>query len=163
MDITKEKREEEGMSGKLKISEKKGGDRTDIENSEKSKRKKRSEPSLDKLNPKYMKITLPLSQSDDHIFSKLSILSQDDFKIAERKKTKIIPEPLVTAPEVTQDQDDMEKDDKVSSIIEGSKQRSVCVTPLLSLKTPPKYINKRDYKGDTHDKTLDSRTKDTDV
>ena len=57
----------------------------------------------------------------------------------------------------------MEKDDKVSSSIEGSKQRSVCVTPLLSLKTPPKYINKQDYKGDTHDKTLDSSTKDTNV
>ena len=49
----------------------------------------------------------------------------------------------------------MEKGDKVGSSIEGSKQTSVCVTPLLSLKTPPKYINKRDYKGDTHDKTLD--------
>ena len=36
------------------------------------------------------------------------------------------------------------------------------VFPLLSLKTPPKYINKQDYKGDTHNKTLDSRTKDTD-
>ena len=57
----------------------------------------------------------------------------------------------------------MEKVDKVGSSIEGSTQTSVCVTPLLSLKTPPKYINKRDYKGDTHDKTLDSSTKDTDV
>ena len=66
-------------------------------------------------------------------------------------------------PEVTQDPYDMEKGDKVGSIVEGSKKTSVCVTPLLSLKTPPKYINKRDYKGDTHDKTLDSSTKDTDV
>ena len=57
----------------------------------------------------------------------------------------------------------MGKDDKFDSSIEGSKQRSVCVTPLLSLKTPPKYINKRDYKGDTHDKTLYSSTKDTNV
>ena len=57
----------------------------------------------------------------------------------------------------------MEKGDTVGSSIEGSKQTSLCVTPLLSLKTPPKYINKRDYKDDTHDKTLDSRTKDTDV
>ena len=79
------------------------------------------------------------------------------------KKTKIIPGPLVKAPKVTQDQDEMEKDDKVSSSIEGSKQTSVCVTPLLSLKNPPRYINKRDYKGDTHDKTLDSSTKDTNV
>ena len=57
----------------------------------------------------------------------------------------------------------MGKYDKVGSSIEGSKQRSVYVTPLLSLKTPPKYINKQDYKGDTHDKTLDSSTKDINI
>ena len=57
----------------------------------------------------------------------------------------------------------MEKDDKVSSSIEGSKQRSVCVTPHISLKTPPPFNNKRDYKCDTHDKKLDSNTKDTNV
>ena len=79
------------------------------------------------------------------------------------KKTKIIPGPLVKAPKVTQDQDDMERDDKVSSSIEWSKQTSVCVTPHLLLKTPPKFKNKRDYIGDTHDKTLDSSTKDTNV
>ena len=65
-------------------------------------------------------------------------------KITKKKKTKTIPEPLVTAPEVTQDPDDMEKGDKVGSSIERSKKTSVCVTPLLSLKTPPQYINKRD-------------------
>ena len=53
MDITEEIREEESMSGKIKITEnKKGGDTTDTENSEKYKSKKRSESSLDKLNPK---------------------------------------------------------------------------------------------------------------
>ena len=96
------------MSGNIKITEnKKVGDTTDTENSEKSKSKKISEPSLDKLNPKDMKITLPLPKSDDQSFSKLSILSQNDFKIPKRKKTKTITENLVTAPEVTQDQDDM--------------------------------------------------------
>ena len=110
-----------------------------------------------------MTLTLPLSQSDDHILSNISKLSQDDFKIPKREKTKIIPEPLVTAPEVTQDQDDMKKGDKVGSSIEVSKKTLVCVTPPLSLKTPPKYINKRDYKGNTHDKKLDSSTKDNDV
>ena len=55
------------------------------------------------------------------------------------------------------------KDDKVSSSIEGSKQTSVCVTTHLILKTPPKFKNKRDYIGDTHDKTPDSSTKDTNV
>ena len=57
----------------------------------------------------------------------------------------------------------MEKYDKVSSSIEGSKQTSVCLTPHLLLKTPPKFNNKRDYKGDTHDKTLDSSKKDTNI
>ena len=57
----------------------------------------------------------------------------------------------------------MEKDDKVSISVEGSKHTSVCVTPHPLLKNPPKYINKRDYKGDTHDETPDSSTKDTNI
>ena len=56
----------------------------------------------------------------------------------------------------------MEKGDKVGSSIEGSKKTSVCVTPHPSLKTPPPYDNKRDYKGDTLDKKLDSHTHDSD-
>ena len=57
----------------------------------------------------------------------------------------------------------MEKDDKVRSSIEGSKQTSVCVNPHLLLKTPPTFNNTRDYIGDTHDKTLDSSTKYTNI
>ena len=52
-----------------------------------------------------------------------------------------IPEPLVTAHEVTQYPDDMERGDKVGSSIEGYKMTSVCVTPNPSLKTPPPYNN----------------------
>ena len=52
---------------------------------------------------------------------------------------------------------------KLAVAHEGSKKASVCVTPLLSLNNPPKYINERDYKVDTLDKTQDSHTKDTDV
>ena len=66
-----------------------------------------------------MKITLPLSKIDDHSFSNMSILSQEDYKIHKKKKTRTIPEPLVTAPELTQDPDKMEKGDKVGSSIEG--------------------------------------------
>ena len=89
------------MSVKTKTTEnKKGGDTTDTEISEKSKSKKRSEPSLDQINRRKSKIPLPSSKSDD-----------------------LIPKTLVTAHEVTQDQDDMEKDDKVSCTFEGSKQR----------------------------------------
>ena len=57
----------------------------------------------------------------------------------------------------------MEKDDKVSSSVERSKQGSVCVTPHSLLKTPPPFDNKRYYKGDTHDETPDSGTKYTNV
>ena len=120
MDITEEIREEVTISGNIKITENKtGGDSTKTENSKKSKSNKRSEPSLDKPNPKDMKITLPLSKSDDRSFSNISRLSQEYYKIPQKKKTKTILEPLVTAPEVTQDQDDMEKGDKVGSSIEG--------------------------------------------
>ena len=54
---------EEAMSEKLKIVEnKKGGDTTDTEISEKSKSKKRSEPSLDQLNRRSVS-GLPISSS----------------------------------------------------------------------------------------------------
>ena len=78
-----------------------------------------------------MKITLPLSKSDENSLSNMSRLSQEDYKIPNKKKSKTIPEPLVTAPEATQYPDDMEKGDKVGSSIEGSKNTSVCVTQLL--------------------------------
>ena len=108
------------MNGKLKITENtKVGDTTDTDTSEKSKSKKRSEPSLDKPNTKDMKIKLPLLKSDDHSFSNMSRLLQEDFKIPKKKKTKTILEPTVTSPEVTQYPDDMEKGDKVGSGIEG--------------------------------------------
>ena len=79
---------------------------------------------MDKPNTKDMKITLPLSKSDENRFSKMSRLSHEDDKIPKKKKPKKILEPLVNAPEVTQDPDDMEKGDKVGSSIEGSKKTS---------------------------------------
>ena len=69
----------------------------------------------------------------------MSTLSHKDDKILKNKKPKEIPEPILTAHEVTQDPDDMEKGDKVVSRIEGSKKTSVCVTPHPSLKTPSPY------------------------
>ena len=65
MDLTEEIREEVTMRGNIKITENKtGDDSTETENSDKSRSNKRSEPLLDKPNPKYMKITLPLSKRD---------------------------------------------------------------------------------------------------
>ena len=110
-----------------------------------------------------MKITLPSSKSDDRSLSSMSKCSHEIEKIPRRKKSKIIPGPLVKAPKVTQDQYDKETDDKVSSSVEGSKHTSVCVTPHPLLKTPHPFDNKRDYKGDTHDEKPDSSTKDTNV
>ena len=88
MDKTEEIREEEAMSGKLKITDnKKGGDTTDTETQEKSRSKKISESSLDKVDPKDMKITLPSSKSDDHRLSSMSKFSHKYDKIP-RKKNK---------------------------------------------------------------------------
>ena len=77
---------------------------------------------MDKPNPKDSKITLPLSKSNDHIFSNMSRLSQEDYKIPKKKKTKTITEPLVTAPEVTQCPDDMEKLIKLAVALKGKKR-----------------------------------------
>ena len=65
--------------------------------------------------------------------------------IPKKKEPRKIPEPLVTAPDVTQDPDGMEKGDNVGIRIEKSKKISVCVTPHASLKTQLPYNNKRDY------------------
>ena len=62
-----------------------------------------SESSLDKVDPKYMKITLPSSKSDDHSLSSMSKYSHKTDRIPRRKQSKIIPGPLVKAPKVTQD------------------------------------------------------------
>ena len=57
------------MAGNLKKSENiTGDDSTETEKSEKTTSKKISEPSSDKPNPKDMKITLPLSKSDEKSF-----------------------------------------------------------------------------------------------
>ena len=50
----------------------------------------------------------------------------------------------------------MDKDNKVSSSVEGTRLTTIHVTPHPSLDTPPKFDNKWDYKGDTHDETPDS-------
>ena len=77
------------MSGKLKITQnKKGGDTTDTDTPEKYKSKKISESSLDKDDPKDMKITLPSSKSDDSSLSSMSKCSHETDRIPRRKKQK---------------------------------------------------------------------------
>ena len=90
MYLTEEIIEEMKMSGNLKkvLENKTGDDSTETENSEKIISKKRSEPSSDKPNPKYMKIALPLSNSDENSFSNMSRLSHEDVKIPKKKKPK---------------------------------------------------------------------------
>ena len=51
-----------------KLENKTGDDSTETEKSDKAISKKISEPSSDKPNPKHMKITLPLSKSDEKSF-----------------------------------------------------------------------------------------------
>ena len=50
----------------------------------------------------------------------------------------------------------MDKDNKVSGSVEGTRLTYVCVSPHPLLDTPPKFDNKQYYKGDTHDETPDS-------
>ena len=86
MDLTEEIREEITMGGnKIKSDNKTGGDSTETEKSEKTIRKKISEPSSDKPNPKDMKITLPLSKSDKKSFSSMS---QEDDRIPRKPSKK---------------------------------------------------------------------------
>ena len=54
-----------------------------------------------------MKITLTVPKSDEKRFSIMSRLSHEDEKIPKKKKPKEIPEPLVTAHEVTQYPDEI--------------------------------------------------------
>ena len=56
---------------------------------------------------------------------------------------------------ITQDQDNISKETKVGSSVEGTK--------IPSILTPPPYKNKKDYKGGTNDKTRDSHTRETSV
>ena len=73
MNIVKYIIEENAMSGVLKITEKTGGgDTIDTESPEKSKSKKISESSLDQVDPKNMKIKLPLSKIDERSMSSMS-------------------------------------------------------------------------------------------
>ena len=57
----------------------------------------------------------------------------------------------------------MDKDNKVSSSVEETRQTSVRISPHPLLDTPPKFDNKREYKGDTHDETPDSSKEYTNV
>ena len=84
-------------------------------------------------------------------------------KVYLEKKSRTIPGPSVKALKVTQDEYETDKDNKVSSSVEGSRQKSVCISPYPLLNTPPPFDNKRDYKGDTHDESPDSSTKYTNV
>ena len=75
------------MTANLKITENTiRSDTTDPDTPEKSKSKKISESLLDKDNPKDMKITLPLSKSDDRSLSSMSKYSHETDIIPRRKE-----------------------------------------------------------------------------
>ena len=93
MDIVEEIIEEEAMSGKLKITENtKGGNTTDTDSPEKSKSKKRSESSLDKVDSKNMKITLPSSKIDQLSLSSMSKHSHKTDSIPREKNQGQYPD-----------------------------------------------------------------------
>ena len=89
MDIVKDIIEEEAMSGNIKITENtKGDDKIDTDSPEKSKSKKISGSSLDKVDPKEMKITLPSSKNDDSSLSSMSKHCHETDSIPRGKKTR---------------------------------------------------------------------------
>ena len=69
-----------------------------------------------------------------------------------RRKRKL-SETLITGNKKTDGPDNMSKEAKVGSIIEGTE-----ITPILTL---PTYANKKDNKGGTNDKTRDFHTRET--
>ena len=74
---------------------------------------------------------------------------------SEEKEKKKLSETSITGNKITQDQDNIGKDAKVGSSIEGTK--------IPSILTPPPYKNRKYYKGGTNDKTRDSHTPETSV
>ena len=56
-------------------------------------------------------------------------------------KSRTIPGPLVKAHKVTQEEYDLDKDNKVSSSVEGTRQTSVRVSLHPLLDTPHKFDN----------------------
>ena len=86
MNIVKDIIEENAMSGKLKITEKTGGgNTTDTDSPEKSKSKEIFESSLDQVDPKNLKITLPLSKIDESSMSSMSKHSHETDSIPRKK------------------------------------------------------------------------------
>ena len=98
------------------------------------------------MEPKDMRIKILKSAHDDKIYSIMSV-SLDIGYIHRKKQKKKVSETSITGNKVTQDQDETNKEAKVYSSIEGTKQTSVCVNPHPSVLTPPPYKNKQDYKG----------------
>ena len=111
------------------------------------------------LYPKDMTIKTLKSAHDDKSYSSMSA-SLDTGHILRKKQKKKLSETSITGNKVTQDQDDTNKEAKVGSSIEGTKNTSVCVNPHPSVLTPPPYKNKQYYKGGTNDKTHDSHTRE---
>ena len=109
-----------------------------------------------------MKITVPSSKRDKTSLSDLLKKSNETDSVP-RKKSRTIPGPLVKGHEVTQEEYDLDKDNKVISSVEGTRLTSVLVSPHPLLDTPPKFDNKRAYKGDPHDEKPDSSKKYTNV
>ena len=79
--------------------------------------------------------------------------SQDLGRIPRKNNKKKVSETSITGEKITEDQDNMSKEAKVGSSIEGTKNSSVL--------TPPPYKNKKDYKGGTNVKKSDSHTRET--
>ena len=91
--------------------------------------------------PKYMTNKTIKSAHDDKSFSSMSA-SQEIGHIPRTKQKKKVSETSITIDKITQYQDNMGKETKDGSSIEGTKNSSV-LTPHTSVLTPPPHKKAR--------------------
>ena len=85
-----------------------------------------------------MRIKISKTAHDDKSYL-IMYQSLDLGRITRKKQKSKVSETSITGNKVTQDPDDTNKEAKVGNSIEGTKQKSVCVTPHPSVLTPPPY------------------------
>ena len=104
--------------------------------------------------PKKMTIKTDKSVHYDRSYS-VMYASQYGGRISRKNKREKLSGTSITGNKITQYQENISKEAKVGSSIEGKQNPSVL--------TPPPYKNKQDYKGGKNDNTHDSHTHETSV
>ena len=83
---------------------------------------------MEEQEPTEMTIKINESARDYQSFSTMTV-SLDGYRIPRKKKKKKLPETSITGNKITQDQDNISKEAKVGSSIEGTKTPSILTPP----------------------------------